>query len=945
MTERMREAVPSRSTRRVLATAAALAGLSVVVAVLASGAMGAFAPRTSVSTIEAGETTVTIEWKTVADADGYAVYRSAKLLLRTQSTRVTFTNLKCGRGYTVAVRPFDWAHRIHFVTTIAYVATKACKDSVAPTKPTGLKIDRRSATAISLRWRPSKDNVKVTTYRVTVTSSGVAKSRKAAATAAKPHAVVRSSRRTQLVITGLACATTYTVSVEGSDAAGNRSRGARLTTSTMPCAAGAAPKPPAGVDPTTPPAGGTPTDPGTGGGGGTPAPAPTPDSTPPSVPSGLHTTTVAATGTTVAWSASTDNVAVTGYTVYRNGASIGTTTTASYFVGGLTCGTSYSFTVDAYDASGNHSPKSTALSVSTSPCTAGADATAPSVPAGLHTTSVTTTSVGLAWSASTDNVGVAGYTTYRGGVSIGTGAGATFAGTGLVCGTSYAFAIDAYDTAGNHSGRTATLNVATSACPDTAAPSVPTGLHPTSVTTTSITLAWTASTDDVGVTGYTKYRGNVNIGTSAGTSSSATGLACGTTYSFAVDAYDAAGHHSAHSATLNVATSPCADSAAPSVPGGLHTTALTTTSIALAWNASTDNVGVTGYTTYRNGAAAGTGTGASYTVNGLACGTSYAFAVDAYDAAGNHSAHSATVNASTGACSSSPPPPPPTGPAGLYLSPSGSDSGSCTQAAPCRSFDRAFHLASGGTNVYLGSGDYGGQSLSYNAALVGASSKVVFQPAPGASPSVSGELSLRASPGQPIANVEFDNFTVADVYVKYVQHVIFRNVNNTYWFIRSSDDVSFVGGSSGGDHYGNSDTIGASGAGEPGSTNILLDGVTFHDFNNDLSPGTHQECIFIQEAANVTIRNSTFVSCRDFDIYGNVLFGGSISNVTLDNNHFGVTAPVGYYAFRANVGSYSFHNNSWDQGMSNDPPVSATGCGNTVSSSSVAMPAALLQHC
>lgn len=58
-----------------------------------------------------------------------------------------------------------------------------------------------------------------------------------------------------------------------------------------------------------------------------------------------------------------------------------------------------------------------------------------------------------------------------------------------------------------------------------------------------------------------------------------------------------------------------------------------------------------------------------------------------------------------------------------------------------------------------------------------------------------------------------------------------------------------------------------------------------------------------------------------------------------------VTAPVGYYAFRANVGSYVFHNNSWDQGMSNDPPVSATGCGNTVSSGSFAMPATLLQHC
>ena len=124
-----------------------------------------------------------------------------------------------------------------------------------------------------------------------------------------------------------------------------------------------------------------------------------------------------------------------------------------------------------------------------------------------------------------------------------------------------------------------------------------------------------------------------------------------------------------------------------------------------------------------------------------------------------------------------------------------------------------------------------------------------------------------------------------------------------------------------------------------------MDGVRFHDFNNDLSPGTHTECLFIQESSGVTIRNSSFSNCRDFDIYANVLFGGSITNVTLQGNRFGKTAPAGYYAFRANVGTYLFRDNSWGQGMANDGPVSATGCGNRLDSRGFAMPAALLKPC
>ena len=281
----------------------------------------------------------------------------------------------------------------------------------------------------------------------------------------------------------------------------------------------------------------------------------------------------------------------------------------------------------------------------------------------------------------------------------------------------------------------------------------------------------------------------------------------------------------------------------------------------------------------------------------------------------------------------------------LYLSPSGSDSSPCSQAAPCRTFDRAYHLARPGSAVLLGSGDYGGQSLTYNAALVNASSPVVFQPAPGASPQLSGELSLRAAAGQPIANVEVDNLPIGDIYVRYVRQVTFRNIIQSYFFVRSSDRVSFIGGQVTGDSVGISTTIGATAAGAAPSTNILIDGVAFHDFNTTQAPGAHIECLFLQESDTVNIVNSTFNRCEDFDIYGNAIVGGTIKNVLLKNNHFGATTPKGYYAFRANVGAYTFQGNWWDQGMANDAPVSATGCGNILNFSNLPMPAALLKPC
>ena len=120
----------------------------------------------------------------------------------------------------------------------------------------------------------------------------------------------------------------------------------------------------------------------------------------------------------------------------------------SYKLSALTCGTTYTIGVDAYDAARNRSAVASVLAAS-SPCR---DTAAPSAPAGLHQSGWSTNGAGVEWSPASDNVGVAGYTVYRDGVPVATTQQNTAWVGNLVCGAGHSVAIDAYDAAGNHSG-------------------------------------------------------------------------------------------------------------------------------------------------------------------------------------------------------------------------------------------------------------------------------------------------------------------------------------------------------------------------------------------------------------------------------------------------------------------------------------------------------------
>jgi chitodextrinase len=270
------------------------------------------------------------------------------------------------------------------------------------------------------------------------------------------------------------------------------------------------------------------------------------------------------------------------------------------------------------------------------------DVSAPTAPTALTATFAPTPEVDLAWTASTDNVGVTGYTIYRNGSQLTTVSGTTLTyadKAGITIPATYSYTVAASDAAGNMS---ALSNTATVGTVDLVAPSVPTGLTAAATVGPSVTLNWTASTDNVGVTGYTIYKGGSQLMTVSGSTLTYldTAVVSGGSYSYTVDAYDAAGNHSAKSAPATV-NSP--DTTPPTVPSGISMSTNPAPSVSLSWSGSTDNVAVTGYTIYRNGAALTTVSASTltYTDASIARSISYTYALDAFDAAGNHSAKSA----------------------------------------------------------------------------------------------------------------------------------------------------------------------------------------------------------------------------------------------------------------------------------------------------------------
>ena len=316
------------------------------------------------------------------------------------------------------------------------------------------------------------------------------------------------------------------------------------------------------------------------------------DSQPPTPPGTPTLVGASANSAAFTWVASTDNVAVDHYVIYRGGTQVGTSMTNSYTDTGLTAGSTYSYTVIAVDPSGNMSTASGSLSVTTPSQLTGTvigtsgsydgasnDTASAAFDGNLNTyfdapaayasgayvgldlgTAKTLTSISYAPRATFESRMTGGYfqgsnsADFSNATTLYTISGTPVDGlTTVTVSGSYRYV--RYVAPANSYGNIAEMQVFGSAgVPDTQAPTMPGTPTLTSATTTTVAITWTASTDNVGVDHYVIYRGGAQVGTSTTNSYTDGNLTPNTSYTYTVTAVDAAGNASAASGGLGVMT-------------------------------------------------------------------------------------------------------------------------------------------------------------------------------------------------------------------------------------------------------------------------------------------------------------------------------------------------------------------------------------------------------
>ncbi|TYP98798.1 putative secreted protein (Por secretion system target) [Tenacibaculum adriaticum] len=352
------------------------------------------------------------------------------------------------------------------------------------------------------------------------------------------------------------------------------------------------------------------------------------DTQAPTAPTNLTAANITQTTVDLSWGASTDNTAVIGYRIYEGGIQVGTTVTTNFTVSNLTAGTSYTFTVRAYDAASN---------ISTNSNTAAATTTSSGGGGGSGTTSDLFISEYIEGSSNNKALEIANFT----GATINlsnyslkkaSNGGGSWSNTlnlsgQLANGEVYVIA--------NSSATTAIKNVA-------------------DLNTTNSVMTFNGN-DAVGLfksdalidlignpSSSANFAQNTTIRRKSSVTSPNTSYTTSEWDSYSQDTFSGLGSH-----TVNGGATPPSDTTAPTAPTNMAATNITQTSANLSWTASSDNLTVTGYDVYRGATKVATVTSTSYSVSGLTASTTYSFSVRAFDAAGNTSSTSNTINVTT----------------------------------------------------------------------------------------------------------------------------------------------------------------------------------------------------------------------------------------------------------------------------------------------------------
>ncbi|KQX13003.1 fibronectin type III domain-containing protein [Flavobacterium sp. Root420] len=392
----------------------------------------------------------------------------------------------------IVIPLFSEAKSLSTASLFENVISYQTSDLEAPTAPTNARAYQTFATSCNIQWVSSSDNVGVVSYEIYNGSVLIGTSKQY-----EPYFQIK----------GLTELTTYTFSVKAKDAAGNTSLSSNLIIIT------------------------------------------TPDGTTPTSPTNLTATDITATSVNLSWSGSTDNIGVTGYSIYNNTFTLlGTVdgSTKTFNVKDLKQATTYNFSIKATDAAGNSSLESNIVIVKA------LDIIAPTVPTSLVASEITKTSLNLSWNASTDSEGVIGYDIYQGqNLLVASTTKTSYTVTGLTSNNFYSYSVKARDAAGNTSN--ATLSIVCETL-DAISPTAPTSLIASEISDTSANLSWNASTDNKIVAGYKIYNGNDFIASSTATSFKISGLTPNTIYNFSVKGIDVQENISTESNTITVTT-------------------------------------------------------------------------------------------------------------------------------------------------------------------------------------------------------------------------------------------------------------------------------------------------------------------------------------------------------------------------------------------------------
>ena len=291
-------------------------------------------------------------------------------------------------------------------------------DTTPPSMPSGFTANSVSTSQVNLSWGLSTDNMGVSGYKMYRNSA---------------HLATLSSGAVSYSDTSVYSDMTYNYYIIAYDAAGNYS----------------SPSPTISV-------------------------AVSYDTTPPTAPLNLIASNPSPSQIQLSWGASTDNVGVSQYAIYRNSSylvSVSSGACCNYTDSSVTSGGTYTYYVTAYDARGNISSPSNTVTITASSSNNTDtinDTTAPSWPSGHTYGSIilSSTSIRVNWSSATDNVGVMGYKIYRNGTQITTTTLLEYTDSGLAPATAYSYSVSAYDAAGNVSGTSASTNATTMANTD-----------------------------------------------------------------------------------------------------------------------------------------------------------------------------------------------------------------------------------------------------------------------------------------------------------------------------------------------------------------------------------------------------------------------------------------------------------------------------------------------